>query len=38
MEALTGELLRVVQETMQPVYLGIWIKTTKTGVSSSKLL
>jgi hypothetical protein len=27
-EALTGELLRVVDETMQPEFVGLWLKDT----------
>lgn len=33
MEALTAELIRVVQETMQPETVSVWLKESKGGVS-----
>lgn len=43
LDKLTGELVNVVQETMQPKSVSVWLKTThdggrKTNASSSSLV
>jgi len=33
LESLTGELVRVVQETLQPEGVSVWLKDTPTSIS-----